>query len=288
MKKLLTIIGIMMILSGCGFDGTMGVVAKTGDTGDAGAMGLTGIQGATGATGVTGQNGYNTLINATYLATPRCPSGHGTLIESGLDTDISGYLDMGEVTATTMVCDGSSGQNGTSCSVEQTGFGATIICEDGTQANIYNGQDGIGCSIVQTETGADVTCGDSTVNIANGTDGNPGADGSSCSAITMGDNTKYVVCTDGSSFQVFDGINGTNGTNGQDGIIAIIDPCGKQSNTDEIFLKLSTGQIIAVYADQGASKIHLVELVEGSWVTTDGTKCYFSVNSEGDIYNMHN
>ena len=174
---------------------------------------------------------------------------------------------------------GVSGIDGSSCSVEPTLFGALITCSDGSSAPIYNGKDGVGCSIEATESGATVTCGDNSVEIVNG------LNGSSCSAVTTEDNTKFVVCTDGSSFQVFDG---ENGLPGQDSIIAIIDPCGKQSNTDEIFMKLSTGQTLAVYADPSIGKIHLVELVQGSWVTTDLTRCAFSVDASGNIYNEYN
>jgi hypothetical protein len=84
------------------------------------------------------------------------------------------------------------------------------------------------------------------------------------------------------------GINGADGTNGQDSIIEVIDPCGKQSDTDEVFFRLSDGLVYAVYADVKGSKIHLVQLIPGNWVTTDQTGCYFTFNADQTLSNEHN
>lgn len=96
-----------------GFVGTeaqwlVSLQGATGVQGPAGAQGIQGIPGAVGATGATGQNGLNALIKTTTEAAgANCTNG-GTKIETGIDANGNGVLDVGEVNAsqTTYVCNG--------------------------------------------------------------------------------------------------------------------------------------------------------------------------------------
>lgn len=215
-----------------------------GDSGDKGDKGDTGETGAQGSTGAAGTNGVN----------------------------------------------GSNGVNGTNCSVVQTSLGATISCTDGTTAYIYNGTNGTNGSDGQDgQDGSD------------GSDGEDGQDGSSCSAIQMS-NGVLVSCSNGTQGFVAngqdgqdgedgedgedgqDGTNGTNGTNGQngsDGVIEVINPCGVQGQFEELLFRLSDGKVYALYF--GSGNAFLTWLSPGSYVTTDGKNCHFSVNSSNQV-----
>jgi microcystin-dependent protein len=97
-----------------GADGATGPQGPIGLTGPAGAQGIQGIPGTNGTNGVTGQNGLNALIKTTSEAAgANCTNG-GTKIETGLDANGNGVLDVGEITvaATTFVCNGSSSGGG--------------------------------------------------------------------------------------------------------------------------------------------------------------------------------
>ena len=76
-----------------------------------GPQGATGVQGLQGIQGPAGTNGLNALIKSTAEpAGANCANG-GTKIETGLDADVNGTLDAGEVNVsqTQYVCDGIGG-----------------------------------------------------------------------------------------------------------------------------------------------------------------------------------
>ena len=85
-----------------------------------------------------------------------------------------------------------------------------------------------------------------------------------------------------------DGAPGKDGEDGKDSVIAVLNPCGQQSDYDEVFFQFSNGLVYAVYANVKADKIHLVQLVPGSWITTDGTRCAFDFTSDNTITNERN
>lgn len=62
-------------------------------------------------------------------------------------------------------------------------------------------------------------------------------------------------------------------------IIGVIDPCGNSSGYDEIILKTKDNKYIG-YFEQG-SKRFLTVLDNGSYVTTDGSNCNFTVTNTG-------
>ncbi len=117
----------------------------------------------------------------------------------------------------------------------------------------------IGCGIVDAR-GAK---GDSGAIGAPGVDGRDGVDG-----------------VDGT-----DGLPGRDGRDGLDSIIEVIDPCGNAtSKVDEVLLRLSTGELLVLFADNSSGKNPRLAIIEsGTYVTTDGTNCVFTVDSDGQV-----
>jgi hypothetical protein len=88
--------------------GLTGPAGATGATGPTGPNGLTGPAGASGTNGTNGTNGLNALIKTTTEPSGgNCANG-GTKIETGLDANGNGVLELGEVNAsqTKYVCNG--------------------------------------------------------------------------------------------------------------------------------------------------------------------------------------
>jgi hypothetical protein len=105
--------GIQGLQGATGPQGPIGLTGLQGPAGEAGAQGPQGEQGPAGATGPQGQagidgtNGLNALIKTTAEpAGTNCTNG-GTKIETGLDANGNGVLDVGEVNAseTFFICD---------------------------------------------------------------------------------------------------------------------------------------------------------------------------------------
>lgn len=95
---------------------------------------------------------------------------------------------------------------------------------------------------------------------------------------------EFTICngTDGAN-----GTNGVNGTNGQDGQdapptaftpVEIIDPCGDTPTIyDEVLLRLADGSVLASFSDNANGQNTRFSLLKpGSFMTTDGSGCYFS------------
>lgn len=97
---------------------------------------------------------------------------------------------------------------------------------------------------------------------------------------------------------ICNGSDGTAGEDGEDGAdapptaftpVSIVDPCGDAPGIyDEIFLRLQNGTLLWSLSDNSNGlNTRFSVAVQGSWVTTDGSGCYFSVDSAGAIYNEH-
>lgn len=179
----------------------------------------------------------------------------------------------GKSPSTTII--GPQGPGGSSCTVEQVTTGARISCSDGTSAVVSSGTNGS--------------------NGTNGTNGSNGANGGSCS-VYQASNGARISCPDGTEVVVLNGVDGTDGQDGSDGsdgspgapapatpytVVEIIDPCGAQGSFDEVILRLANGDLLAHYSH--GSKQHLVLIGPGSYETTDGTKCRFTVSSTKQI-----
>ena len=69
---------------------------------------------------------------------------------------------------------------------------------------------------------------------------------------------------------------------GHNNIVDIIDPCGDWSNGfDEVILRTSDGKLLA-YFENGSNR-YLSLLVPGSYRTTDGSNCNFTVNNSKQV-----
>jgi hypothetical protein len=97
-----------------------------------------------------------------------------------------------------------------------------------------------------------------------------------------------------SSKDVCNGITGLTGAAGSNGLdaaptpytpVGIVDPCGDTVGIyDEVFLRLSNGILIASFSDNANGKnTRWSILVPGSYVTTDGSNCSFTVDANGNV-----
>lgn len=160
--------------------------------------------------------------------------------------------------------------------------------------------------------------GDTGNSGTNGVDGKPGisivtstlpASATQCPAggytIIIGQDTNFDGILDAGDLNIqssticngldgIDGANGTNGTNGADAPVVsftpvtIIHPCSDYKSYSEIFLRLPDNTIVASFSDNTAgSNTRFSILSPGSYMTTDGNHCYFSVDSDGNLYNEH-
>jgi hypothetical protein len=92
-----------------------------------------------------------------------------------------------------------------------------------------------------------------------------------------------------------DGQNGTDGEDGETGPVGpagpqgptgpaalqeVVNPCGEEGLYEEVLLRFSTGQLMALYYDAGNQKSFLTELSPGSYVTTDSYSCLFTVHGD--------
>lgn len=145
------------------------------------------------------------------------------------------------------------------------------------------GPAGSSCTTYQTATGAEIKCTDGSRSIlSNGTPGAPGQPGTSCSVNPISGGAQ-IVCTDGSSVVITDGLPAPSSPYT---ITSVVDPCGPQTTYDEVLLKMSNGHLLAHFSS--GSNQFLTEIGPGSYVTTDGSHCYFSVDNNLNIYNEHN
>lgn len=124
-----------------------------------------------------------------------------------------------------------------------------------------------------------------------GIDGQQGPDGRPCT-VEPGSGGALVRCPDGTSVFIQ---NGAPGADGQDApptaytVVEMINPCGDAPGIyDEVFLRLANGTLIASFSDSSnGNNTRFSILTAGSYVTTDGDSCYFSVDSNNQLYNEH-
>jgi hypothetical protein len=222
-----------------GTNGTNGAVGATGMTGLAGAQGIQGLTGPTGATGpigLTGTNGLNALIKTTAEpAGINCSNG-GSKIETGLDANNNGILDVSEVNTsqTQYVCNGIGGLN--------NNFGIGVNSQHGYKVFTIDTFFVVNQSKLLE------------VNLRGGNGGNGG--GNNCyngGFGGIGSGAKFFINVDqGDTIYLKVGINGTNGcsscvpscgiasgangTNGTESILSI-----NSSNHTNFILKANSG-----------------------------------------------
>lgn len=128
---------------------------------------------------------------------------------------------------------------------------------------------------------------------APGTNGTNGSNGTSCT-VSQANNGALITCGN-TSIVVLNGVDGTNGTDGHDGadapptaysVTEMYNPCGDNSGYDEVLLHLANGEWVAHYAGGGNVQF-LTVLTPGSYVTTDQSPCYFTLNANGTISGEH-
>lgn len=121
-----------------------------------------------------------------------------------------------------------------------------------------------------------------------GPQGEPGT-GCSVEQVSPSEAVPYggaVVTCGGSAVLISNGAPGPQGEPGpmsQYGIVRKLDPCGDaQGIYDEVFLLLADGTLLWSLSDNPNGKnTRLAEAADGSWVTTDGSDCRFSVSTYG-------
>ena len=71
--------------------------------------------------------------------------------------------------------------------------------------------------------------------------------------------------------------------------VTIVDPCGDKSGVyDEVLLKLADGTILASFSDDVNGKNTRFSLLNpGSYMTTDSSRCFFTIDSNMNIVNQH-
>jgi hypothetical protein len=119
-----------------------------------------------------------------------------------------------------------------------------------------------------------------------GKNGKDGVNGTGCTSQQL-DNGVLVHCGDTESV-IYNGRDGANGTDGRDGkdlspgaytIVDIVNPCGEQGDYDEVLLQLANGQILTHYSHGNKQFLSLIG--PGSYQTSDGYACNFTINSNG-------
>jgi len=100
---------------------------------------------------------------------------------------------------------------------------------------------------------------------------------------TEGDVTTLQTLSTTLQVQVADLLIDMATIQGYNNIVSIVDPCGNHpTKIDEVFLKLSTGRIVSSFSDTAAGlNTRFSLLTDGSFSTTDGTGCSFTVSGGG-------
>lgn len=77
------------------------------------------------------------------------------------------------------------------------------------------------------------------------------------------------------------GPSGPEGEDGANAVIDVIDPCGQETEFDEVILRLRDGRLYAYFIHNRHGRMVLLDA--GDFITTDGTNCHFTVTEEGDV-----
>lgn len=172
---------------------------------------------------------------------------------------------------------GTNGKNGTSCVSEQFADHVTITCGDYDPVVVMNGKDG-----VKGDKGDTGSQGPQGTAGTNGTNGTNGQDGQSCHVIQLlpsHDNpTGGAKITCGT-----DSVIVVNGAAGADAaaytIVGTVDPCGPSGGQDEVFLRMASGNLVALFVDNGSALTARLSYIRDGvgYKTTDSQACTFSL-----------
>ena len=113
--------------------------------------------------------------------------------------------------------------------------------------------------------------------------GADGAKGDSCTVSTVPAGS-LIQCEDGSSSLIY---NGTDGEDGESPLLDIVDPCGQETQFDEVLLVYEIdGQLVYIAYFQSGNNSRLAQLDEYiNYQTTDGTNCQFRIE-EGQLVEL--
>lgn len=175
------------------------MLAAAACTGDKGADGMNGANGANGSNGANGTNGTSSLVNVTAEpAGANCANG-GERIDTGVDANGNGVLDASEITNTSYVCNGSTGDQtlvtttpepaGSNCAdgglrvdvgVDDNGNGVLDASEIDSTSYVCNGTSPAADLIAMTTepAGANCTYGGQRIDTGADTNGNNTLDAS--------------------------------------------------------------------------------------------------------------
>lgn len=146
--------------------------------------------------------------------------------------------------------------------------------------NGQDGQDGYGMVFTQTTA---TTC----------------ANGGSTLLFARDLNRNSVFDIEDDNIQSLTVCNGLNGTNGIDGAsaapsaftpVTLLNPCGDAPGIyDEVFMKLSNGTVLVSFSDDWTGhNTRLSVITPGTYQTTDGDNCIFTINVSGNFtYENH-
>lgn len=213
-----------------------------------------------GKDGTNGRDGYS-VVSSSESNPEICGAVGGTMVFLALDINQNLDFDSEDTVQTQYVsCNGRNGQDGEDGADGQDG-------EDGADgANGRDGLNGTSCSVNKVGNSATITCGTSSAVVVDGAKGDKGDTGAT-------------------------GETGQTGATGQNAsgiyITEIINPCGVEFANDEVFIRLSTGRILALY-DGGPNQDRLALIAPGNYITTDAVQnasCSFTVTSDYRITN---
>lgn len=83
-----------------------------------------------------------------------------------------------------------------------------------------------------------------------------------------------------------DGVNGLDAALPPYSVVSILDPCGDAPGiVDEVLLKLANGQVLVSFSDNSSGKNTRFSILSpGTFITTDGSSCVFTLDAHGDIH----
>lgn len=154
----------------------------------------------------------------------------------------------------------------------------------------------LGCTLAGNgcddgRTGATGLTGAAGLNGTNGINGTNGSNGSSCSVssivptpLVAPNGGARITCTDGTDALLLNGSPGTNGTNAPPtpySVVQVVKPCPTIGGSfPEVLLVMQDRSILAsASANANGNNTRLALLTPGTYSTTDGRSCTFTVGA---------
>ncbi|MCC7443172.1 MAG: hypothetical protein IT285_16185 [Bdellovibrionales bacterium] len=160
------------------------------------------------------------------------------------------------------------------CTVQKSGGVATIACPDATTVTVHDGVPGIGTvALIVPAAGTECPHGGHVLMVAqdknlNGVLDLPQDDPAHSAAICSGQ----------------DGQDGADAPPTPFTPVGLVDPCGDGPGYDEVLLRLASGTLLAtVSTSSSGANTRLAVVAPGTWATTDGTGCVFTVHLDGSV-----